>query len=139
MADKYFSWNGVDIRTLAANGTEILIRGIQFPLRQAITRHKVQISGRDGSWDFGGGDKQDYYIVATIAIIGNDIDDIMVTAATLKSAFASRGDLVLSFLPEVTHNAMVYDEIPMQIEGPGGVAEIEVNFECDALPDEEGS
>lgn len=139
MADMSFSWNDNDIKEYAVEGTKILIRKIDFPLRQAITRHKVEIPGRPGSWDFGGGVKQDYHITIIIAIIGKDVEDVVATASVLESAFAAKGDLILSFWPSITHRAMVYDEIPMELEGPGGVGRVTLNFECDAEYEEEGS
>ena len=135
MADITFSWNATNIQDLAATGVEILVRDLSFPLRQAISRHKVEIPGRAGSWDFGGGVKQDYNITIVIAVVGKDIDNIMTTLDSLEAALTDKGDLVLSFKPNVTHKAKIYDEIPVDLEGPGGVALVELNFECDAEPD----
>lgn len=140
MADVTFSWNDTDIKDYAVTGTEITIREYSFPLRKAITKHKVQIPGRAGSWDFGGGVEQDYNIRIVIAIIGDDVDKIMETADLLETAFSDKGELILSFRPNVIHYAKIYDEIPMDLEGPGGVGVVELNFECDAQQGEvEGS
>ena len=126
------TFDGTDITSVATTGTEIIIGNISRPLRKPVTRHKVEIPGRAGSWDFGGGVERDYTVSIDITITGGTTTQIMTCAAALDTLLDGKGDLVFSDSPAVTHSAQIYSQIMLNPEGAGKIARATLQFECDA-------
>ena len=126
------TFGGTDITSVATTGTTIIIENAQRPLRKPVTRHKVEIPGRAGSWDFGGGVERDYTVSMDIAIKGNTTTQIMTCAAALDTLLNGKGDLIFSDAPTVTHSAQIYSQITLDHVGGNMLARVKLEFECDA-------
>ena len=128
-----FTWGGDDILAQATTGTTIYLGRITpRPFKKAVTRHKVEIPGRKGSWDFGGGVERDYTIMAELFIKGDTSANVMACAEALATFLKGKEELIFSDAPTTVHVAEVYDEIPMDYEMDIRLGSITVVFECDA-------
>jgi hypothetical protein len=132
MSTFYFSTAYTDIKTMSTTGVTIHVTNVYRPLIKSYTRHKVEIPGRTGSWDFEGGVQRDYDISVDLAITATRSSSIMATAAAIATLLQGKKDwLIFSDTTGTTHTAQIYDEIRLVPEGPG-VARATLNFECDA-------
>jgi len=127
-----FYWNDTDIRDKAPQNTEIIISNIYRPLRKPVTRHKVEIPGRAGSWDFGGGVEMDFPVSVDIVITANDSAGVMSCAAAIEGELTGKGALKFSDRETVTYQAQTFSEITLTPEGAGNIARATIEFECDA-------
>jgi hypothetical protein len=128
----YFSTAYTNITSVATTGVTIRVTNVYRPLIKSYTQHRVEIPGRTGSWDFGGGVQRDYTISVDLALTASKSSNIMATAAAIATLLqGKKGSLIFSDTTSVTHTAQIYDEIRLVPEGPG-VARATLNFECDA-------
>lgn len=121
-----------DIKDVAPSGSEIRIANVYRPLRKPVTRHKVEIPGRVGSWDFGGGVERDYTVSVDLIITGDRSSDVMACAEAVDTFLTGKEPLVFSDSTGTTHQAQIFSEITLTPEGPGNVARATLEFECDA-------
>ena len=128
----YYSTDYTDITTTATTGARIVIKNVHRPLRVGYTRHKLEIPGRTGSWDFGGGVARDYMVTVDMIIIGSRSSDVMATAAAVETALNAKQEIVFSDSTDVTHTAQIFSEIQLTPEGAGNIARATIEFECDS-------
>ena len=121
-----------DITDRATTGATIVISNVYRPLRKAYTRHKVEIPGRAGAWDFGGGVARDYTISVDMIITASRSSDVMATAAAIQTKLDTKQSIWFSDSTGTRHIAQVFSEIMLTPEPPGNVARLTVDFECDA-------
>ena len=128
----FYSTGQVDITSVATTGANIIISNIMRPLRKAYTRHKVEIPGRTGRWDFGGGVARDYIVSVDMIITASRSSDVQATAAAISTALNAKQAIIFSDSTSVTHTAQVFSEIRLKPQPPGNVARTTIDFECDA-------
>ena len=123
-----------DIKDQAPAGSEIRIANVYRPLRKPMTRTKVEIPGRAGSWDFEMGVERDYTVSVDLIITGDRSSDVMACASAVETFLSGNEPqpLVFSDSTSVTHMAQIYSEITLTPEGPGNIARATIEFECDA-------
>lgn len=126
-----FTWDGEDIKDQAPAGAHVRVNSVYRPLIYPVTRHKIQIPGRAGSWDFGGGVKQDYEITVDITIFGDTEEAVMDCVEVLSDFLSGKKDLIFSDKPDVTHTAEIYQGASLTHEGWGNVVRGTIVFECD--------
>lgn len=128
-----FTFGGTDINTQAPEGVQIIIEEINRPLRKPVTKHKIEIPGKAGSWDFGGGVAQDYTIEVKITIAG-DHDAVLECARNIDSFLDGKETLIFTDEPAESHEAQVYEGIILEDDPRNGsnVATATITFECDA-------
>ena len=127
-----FYFGGTNITSVATTGTTIRISNVYRPIKKSVTRHKVEIPGRFGSWDFGGGVERDYQIKVGLIITANTVAQIMPCVDAIDAALRGKDTLVFSDSTTKTHQAQVYSASILTPEGPGNIARATINFECDA-------
>ena len=132
MAGTTFTFGGTDIKTIASTGTEIIITSIKRPLKRPTTRHKVEIPGRPGAWDFGGGVARDYIVSVEIIIIGETSSKMLECARAIDTLLTGKDALVFSDDPTVTHQAQVFEGITLEPQKVSFIARATIIFECDA-------
>jgi len=130
----YWSTAQTDITGVAPTNSEIIISNVYRPLIKPMTRHRVEIPGRVGSWNFEGGVARDYTISVDLIITGARSSDIQACAAQIENTLSDNKPqpLVFSDSTGTTHQAQIYSEITLTPEGPGNVARATLEFECDA-------
>ena len=129
-----FTFGGTDITSVATTGTEIKINNIYRPLRNSVTRHKVEIPGKAGSWDFGGGVERDYTVTVDMTIVGGSVAQVMTCADAIDEALDGKEFLIFSDAPVKKHLAQIYSEITLSPKGSGNVVRATLKFECDGGP-----
>ena len=122
----------IDITSVATTGTKIIITNITRPVRKPVTRHKLEIPGRKGSWDFGGGVVRDFRITVNMAITANASSNLIPCAEAVSSALDGKHTLYFSDSTALTYEAQTYSEISFLTEGNGDVGRATIVFECDA-------
>jgi len=127
-----FTFGTTDIKTVATTGTEILINRIERPVMKPVTRHKVEIPGRAGSWDFGGGVARDFTITVQLTIAGGNSGQVMVCARAIETALEGKKALVFSDDATKTFQAQVYEMVMQEQLGVGSAVRATIVFECDA-------
>ncbi len=127
-----FTFKGSDISTAETTGTEILVTRIARPLMPPVTRHKVEIPGRAGAWDFGGGVERDFLIPVDITIVAQHSSQIMPCQRKIADTLAGKGSLIFSDDTGQTYNAQVFEGIMPEPVGAGNVVRATIIFECDA-------
>lgn len=133
-----FTWGGDDFKTATdttAIDTKVNITSLDRPLKKPQTRHKVEIPGRAGSWDFGGSVERDYLIDVDFVIVGEDSAGVMTRAGNIETFFETTNEteeLIFDDSTDVVHNAQVYEAIELSPEGPGNIARGTITFECQA-------
>ncbi len=125
-----FTWDGDDIKDQAVVGSEVKVNNIYRPLIYPVKRRKVQVPGRDGSYDFGTGAAEDYTITVDITIIGDTAALAQETAEAIAAFLVDKETLIFSDTA-TTHTAEVYDMVTMGPEGKGNVIRATIVFECD--------
>ena len=130
-----FYWGGTstthDITDVATTGTRIVVSNVYRPLRQSVTRHKVEIPGKTGSWDFGGGVRRDYSISVDLIIVASKSSDVTACATALETALEGKENLIFSDSTSMVHTGQIFSEITMTPEGSGNIARATLEFECD--------
>ena len=121
-----------DITDRATTGATVVISNVYRPLRKAYTRHKVEIPGRAGAWDFGGGVARDYTISVDMIITASRSSDVMATAAAIQSTLDTKQSIWFSDSTGTRHIAQVFSELRLRPQPSGNVARVRINFECDA-------
>ena len=129
-----FSFKGVSVTTIVA---DILIPEIRRPLRPQVTRHKLEIPGKSGSWDFGDGVKQDFNIEVDFILRGATVEETRNQARALDTFLDGKGDLVFTDDPGETYSARVYAAIGLDKIVFSRVVEGTIIFECDAEYEEQ--
>jgi hypothetical protein len=129
-------WNSTDIKKVATTGTQIIISNVYRPLRKPVTRHKVEIPGRPGAWDFGDstsfpGVERDYTVSVDLTITANRSSDVMACAAAIDSLLAGKEKFYFSDSTSTIHTGQIFSEIDLIPEEPGNVARATLIFECD--------
>ena len=126
-------FKNVDLTTAATGTTRMVISAVSRPIRKPMTRRKLAIPGRAGSYDFGVGVAQDYTITVSGHITGTTSANVQTALASLSALLAGKEDLVISDQPAVTHTAQVYDEIRISPRpGMSRAVDFAITFECDA-------
>ena len=127
-----FYWSTVetDITGVATTGTKIILSNVYRPLRKPVTRHKVEIPGRPGAWDFGGSVERDYKITVDLIITASKSSDVMACAEAIDSTLDGREPLYFSDSTGTVHRAQIFSEITLTPEGLGNVARATLEFEC---------
>ena len=127
-----FTFGGVGITSVAPAGSVIAVSRIQRPIRPVYTKRKLRIPGRDGSWDFGTGDKLDYTITVEIGIAATS-SALAAQAETAVATFLDGKEaLVFSDAPSTTHTAQAYEMVSAERIGAAYGRLITITFECDA-------
>ncbi len=125
-----FTWNSADIKDQAPTGAEIRITNIQRPIIYPVTRRKVDIPGRDYSWDFGDGDLEDYNIQVDIVITATTAEVAQECVEDVASFLTGKENLKFSD-SDIIHHARIYSASMASPEGRGNVIRASFNFECD--------
>ena len=128
----HYSSSYTDLASVATTGVTIRIGNIYRPLMKPYTRHKVEIPGRAGAWDFGGGVVRDYAVSVNFIITGPRSSDVQATAAAMTSALSTKQTIVFSDATSVAHTAQVYNAVQLTPDGAGNVARARIDFECDS-------
>lgn len=130
-----FTFGGTDLKDQIPSGSnvQIIIEEINRPLRKPVTRHKIEIPGRAGSWDFGGGVARDYIISVTLAIVG-DHDKVLECARNIDSFLDGKEALIFDDDPTVSHEAQVFEGVMLKDDPQhdNNLARATIVFECDA-------
>ena len=132
MAGTTFTFDAVDIKTVATAGTEILINRIERPVMKPVTRHKVEIPGRAGSWDFGGGVARDFTITVQLTIVGGNSGQVIACSRAIASALAGKKALIFGDDLTQSYQAQVYEMVMQEQLGVGSAVRATIIFECDA-------
>ena len=127
-----FYFDGTDITSVATTGTSIVVNSIRRPIRKSVTRHKLEIPGRKGSWDFGGGVERDFSITVGLIIISTASSNLMACVDAVDTALDGKATLYFSDSTGTTYQAQVYSEIALATEGNGDIGRATITFECDA-------
>ena len=131
-----FYWGGTstthDIANVATTGTQIVVSNVYRPLRQSVTRHKVEIPGRRGSWDFGGGERRDYSISVDMIIVAEKTTQVMACVDAIEYALDGKKTLIFSDSTAKVHTGQIFSEITLTPDGTGNIARATIEFECDA-------
>ena len=104
------------------------------PARPSYTRHKVQIPGKPGSYDFGNSQPQDFAITVSVIVVANDRFQLRARINSLFDALEGKGDLITD---GISVQAKVYEPVIMEENITGNVARGDIVFECDATEVEE--
>ena len=99
------------------------------PARPSYTRHKVQIPGKVGSYDFGNNQSQDYTITVSVIVVGSTREQLRTRITGLFNALEGKGTLKSD---SIDVEAQVYDPVVMEENVVGNVARGDIVFECDA-------
>ena len=131
-----FKFNNVDIQTLATTGIiKIGIIDISRPARPEYVTRKLEIPGRNGSWDFGQGAKKDFEISVTIRVIADNMTNATAAVKALDTFFTGgKKALVFSDDTTKTYQAQVNTIVPVtrSRELGGNIADAQITFNCDA-------
>ncbi len=130
MAATSLTLDDTDITTVAPAGTQIVVATIQRPLRPPMTRHRVAIPGRAGSWDFGVDVQQDYTITVELVLTAEDSEGLVECAAAVAAELDGEMDLVFDDDEDTTHTARVYEQVNVETEGVPFAARVTIVFEC---------
>ena len=122
---------GDNIKTKATTGSEIIISNVYRPLRKPVTRTKVEIPGRIGSWDFEDGVEQDYSVSVDIVITALKSSNVVACAEAVDTFLDGKQSLIFSDATGTVHTGQIYSEITLTPEGLGNVARATLEFECD--------
>ena len=123
-----FTFKGVNVNTIV---TKIMISEIRRPVRPEVTRRKIQIPGRAGSWDFGLGDKQDFNIEVDFNIVAASSGQLMTLMRSLSTFLDGKGSLVFSDDQSKTYTAQVYKIITPRKRVFSYACSGTIIFECD--------
>ena len=130
-----FTFGGTDLQVQipTASNVQIIIEEINRPLRKPVTRHKVEIPGRAGAWDFGGGVARDYIISVRLTIVG-DHDKVLECASNIDGFLDGKETLIFDDDPTVTYQARVFEGIMLEDDPQhdNNLARATIVFECDA-------
>jgi hypothetical protein len=126
------TWGGVSLASTAGSTEAIRINQIQRPIRKPVTRHKVEIPGRKGSWDFGGGVERDYSIVMNMTIVASNAANLQTAVKKIDTFFDGKKALIFSDDTGTIHTAQIYEMCLVTPVGLGNVARATINFECDS-------
>lgn len=124
-----FSFKGTEVTTIISN---IIIPDVRRPLRPSYTRRKIEIPGRDGSWDFGPGNTRDFNIEVDVTIVGEDSSDLMSKMRSLSNFLSGKGALVFSDDLDITYQAQVFTQVMPQRRVFSYAQSGTIIFECDA-------
>lgn len=134
-----FSFIGQNVTDVVS---DILIPDIRRPLRPEVQSRKIEIPGRDGSWDFGPGAMRDFEIEVDFILKGTDSASVMSKARSLANMLSGKGTLYFSDEPSIKYQAQVVKQVSMNKRVFSYVQSGTIIFECDALvteePDENG-
>ncbi len=125
-----FTWDGDDVKTVGPVGTEIKINNIFRPFTIPLRRRKLQVPGRDGSWDFGPDGRSDYVVGVEMTIIGDTAALAQECAEEVGTFLEGKHELIFSD-SSVVHEAQIYEAAALTPEGRKNVIRLTVNFECD--------
>jgi len=114
----------------ATTGTQIILSNIYRPLRKPVTRHKVEIPGRRGSWDFGDGVERDYTVSVDLTIVATNSAGVMECAAAVDTFLNGKEDFYFTDSTGTIHKGQIFSEIDLTPEEPGNVARATLIFEC---------
>ena len=114
----------------ATTGTQIILSNIYRPLRKPVTRHKVEIPGRKGSWDFEGGVERDYTVSVDLTITADRSSNVMACASAVGTFLAGKEDFYFTDSTGTTHTGQIFSEVDLTPEEPGNVARATLIFEC---------
>lgn len=122
------TFKGTALSTLAGVGVTDIIRPTRPPRR----RHKVELPGRAGSYDFGNSVAEDYSIQVAIVIQADTAAQLRTRAAALATWADGKGALSFSDAPSTVYQAQVFDEI--QMSGPPSARSLRgiITFEVDS-------
>ncbi len=123
-----FSFKGINVTTIIA---DIMIPNIRMPLRASRRRRKVVIPGRDGSWDFGPGAKDDFEIEVDFTIKAVNSTDLKEKLRSMDSFLEGKGALIFSDDPTVPYQAQVLKEITLRKRVFSYIQSGTITFECD--------
>jgi len=130
-----FKINNTDIKEYVVNGVEVLIREIDRPLIIPKKRRKVEIPGRDYSWDFGGGsgegeDLGDFPISIDLYILGkNSYSEALSSARNIGAALVNQAALIFDEEPSLEYIVKIFDGVVLEREGSMGIRLL-LEFEC---------
>jgi len=127
-----FTFGGQDIiDDTEVNNTDLLVRSVDRPVREEITRHKIEIPGRHGSYDFGGGVRRDYNVTVNLIILAYTEEEIDTRINKIRNLLKGSKELIFSD-SEIIHKAQIFESFSYDISGVGGSAEISIVFDCNA-------
>ncbi len=124
-----FSFQGTNVTDIIS---DIMLPDIRRPGRTPRIRRKVAIPGRDGTWDFGSDDKEDFEIEVDFTINADDSTDLMTKIRLLDSFLEGKGSLVFSDDVTTTYQAQVIKEIRLAKRVFSYIKSGTIIFECDA-------
>ena len=130
-----FKINDLDIKEYVVNGVEVLIREIDRPLIIPKKRRKVEIPGRDYSWDFGGvsgagEDLGDFPISIDLYILGkNSYSEALSSARNIGAVLVNQATLIFDEEPSLAYIVKIFDGVVLEREGSMGIRLL-LEFEC---------
>jgi len=128
----YWSSANTDITSVATTGTKIIISNVYRPLKKPFTRHKVEIPGRTGSWDFGGGVQRDFNVSVDLTITAAKTTQIMACANAIDTLLVGKKDFYFSDSSSMAYTGQIFSGIDLTPELPGNVVRATLIFECAA-------
>ncbi len=108
----------------------VYVTHIIWPARTSYSRHKVKVPGKDGTYDFGGGTKDDYEIIIEITVLADNRSELRTRMDILGGALAGKESLSIG--GDTIGEAQVYDFVGFDEDVSGVFASGQVVFEVDA-------
>ncbi len=124
-----FSFGGVSVTDIVEN---ILIPDIRRPARTAVQKRKLTIPGRDGSWDFGPGEKRDFNIEVDFTITSPSSTQTRQKLRDLDAFLDGKKELFFTDDEEQGYQAAVYAQILLNKRVFSHTQSGTIVFECDA-------
>ena len=124
-----FTFGGAAVTSVVP---DIMIPDIRRPLRPEYRKHKVEIPGRDGSWDFGVSERQDFNIEVDFNILSTTSSALMVSLRELDTFLTGKKELIFSDDTSVSYMARVYAMIALNKRVFSYAQSGTIVFECDS-------
>lgn len=126
------TFGGSEINTVLPAGASVGVTSVVRPVRPSQTRRKLQLPGRDGSWDFGEGKKEDFNVEVELVLSATTKEIAFTALDAIADYFDGKEDLVFGDNPGKTYHARVYQMVTAERHGRGKIYQISITFECDA-------
>lgn len=107
---------------------DLFLKGVRRPLLTTLRRRKLQIGGKNGTWDFGN-NKYDDTTVGLVTYIANT--DRQHALRQIAQWLSVKGKLVIDDEPDKYYLGRIYDLTEQELTGQVGF--IPLSFECDTF------
>lgn len=126
-----FTFGGITLESVMPPSVSVGVTRTRHPVRPPRQRRKLTVPGRDGSWDFGPGRREDFTVEVDILLLTPSQEMADTCLSILADYVEGQKELTFSDRPGEVYWAQVTEEITAERFGRGQTYRVSITFECD--------